>query len=238
LPVAVQEKVFALSTGGSLLDKDAGDGKGDTYDYPVPGPSVNTQMFEDAWGQQASGWRKGSLAYTSAPLAGTLVTYGPASADLWISSTATDTDLQVTLTELRPDGQEVFIQRGWLRASDRAVDPKASTPVRPVLFDKPETTAGLTPDEPALARVELNKFSHPFRAGSRIRMWIDTPSDTGEFGFNYVSLPAKNTIWHDEAHPSRLVIGILPDVTPPAERAPCGQMLKEPCRKDPLANLD
>jgi uncharacterized protein len=234
-PVPVQEKTFALSTGGTLLNQDVGDGKGDTYNYPVPGPSVNTHMFEDAWGPQSPGWRKGSVAYTSAPLDSTLVAYGPASADLWISSTATNTDLQVTLTELRPDGQEVFIQRGWLRLSDRALDPKASTAVRPVLLDQAETMAALTPDEPVLARVELNKFSYPFRAGSRIRIWIDAPSDTGEYGFNYVSLRARNTIWHDEAHPSKLVIGILSDITPPAERAPCGEMLKEPCRRDPLA---
>lgn len=234
-PVQVKVQTFALSTGGTLLDQEAGTGKADTYNYPVPGPSVDTEMFQDAWGPQQPAWRKGSLAYTSAPLASTLVAYGPASADLWLSSTATDTDLQVTLTELRPDGQEVFIQRGWLRASDRAVDPNASTAVRPVLLDKPGTTVALTPDKPVLARVEINKFSHPFRSGSRIRIWIDAPSDTGEFGFDDVSVRAKNTIWHDEAHPSKLVIGILPDIMPPSERARCGEMLKEPCRKDPLA---
>jgi hypothetical protein len=29
--------------------------------------------------------------------------------------------------------------------------------------------------EPVLARVEIRKFSHTFRAGSALRMWIDSP---------------------------------------------------------------
>ena len=36
-----------------------------------------------------------------------------------------DTDLEVTISEIRPDGQEVYIQSGWLRASHRALDDDA-----------------------------------------------------------------------------------------------------------------
>ena len=35
---------------------------------------------------------------------------------------ATDTDIQVTLSEIRPDGQETYVQSGWLRASRRVLD--------------------------------------------------------------------------------------------------------------------
>ena len=45
---------------------------------------------------------------------------GQGSVDLWLRSSAADTDLEVTLTEVRPDGQEEYIQSGWLRASHRA----------------------------------------------------------------------------------------------------------------------
>ena len=48
----------------------------------------------------------------------------PGSVDLWLRSTAPDTDVEVTLTELRPDGQECYVQNGWLRASaPRKLDP-------------------------------------------------------------------------------------------------------------------
>ena len=62
----------------------------------------------------------------------------PASVDLWLRSTAPDTDLEVTLTELRPDGQERYVQSGWLRASHRKLDPAMTTKLRPWHTDTAE----------------------------------------------------------------------------------------------------
>ena len=235
LPVAVAYETFALTGGGRLDATAAARGGSDAYAYPVASPTVDADFIGDRWGAAAPGWNRGALAYTSAPLSHDLIAYGPASADLWLSSTRTDTDLQLTITEVRPDGQEVFVQRSWLRLSDRAVDPARATPVRAPLIDRPETTTALTPGEPVLARVEINKFGYAFRTGSRIRLWIDTPSDWGGYGFDAISTPAINTIWHDAAHPSRLVLGALADASAPPTRAACGAMMKEPCRADPLA---
>ena len=55
---------------------------------------------------------------------------GPGSVDLWLRSSAADTDLQVTLTEIRPDGLETYVQSGWLRASHRRLDRRRSTGLR------------------------------------------------------------------------------------------------------------
>ena len=52
---------------------------------------------------------------------------GTGSVDLWLRSSATDTDLQVTLSEIRPDGLEYYVQNGWLRASHRKLDRRTST---------------------------------------------------------------------------------------------------------------
>jgi hypothetical protein len=71
-----------------------------------------------------------AVAYETAPLDQNVVTIGNASVDLWLQSTATDTDLQVTITEVRPDGKEMFVQNGWLRASARKTGPDA-TELRP-----------------------------------------------------------------------------------------------------------
>ena len=43
----------------------------------------------------------------------------------WITSTTPDTDIEVTITEVRPDGNEVYVQSGWLRASHRALGDRA-----------------------------------------------------------------------------------------------------------------
>lgn len=226
---------FALASGGRLVADGTGAGSPDGYTYPVPGPAINVDFDADRWGDMDAGWRRGSLAYTSAPLARDLVSYGTASADLWLASTATDTDVQVTLSELRPDGQEVFVQRGWLRLSNRAQDDGRATALRPFPLDRPETMAAMTPGKPVLGRVELPKFAHPFRAGSRVRIWIDAPSRFGGYGFAPLSAPATNSVWHDAAHRSQLVIGELVDAKAPTDRPACGTILKQPCRRDPLS---
>jgi uncharacterized protein len=235
-PVAVRPVSFALTAGrGLTLGDAAGTGEPDAYQYPRAGQDVVAEFETDSWGPQPADWREGSVAFTSTPLDRTLLTYGSASADLWVSATATDTDLQVTLTEVRPDGQEVFVQRGWLRMSGRAQDDGRATAVRPFPLDRPETMASLTPEVPVLGRVEINKFSYAFRTGSRLRLWIDTPSRWGSYGFAPHSAPSVNKIWHDAQHPSRLVLGVLDGQRIPADRPACGTMLKQPCRPDPLA---
>jgi predicted acyl esterase len=234
-PIPVRPVSLALSQGGALIPAEHGEGQGDSYAYPVPGATVDADYFTDNWGALPSGWRRGSLVYTSAPLDRTLVAYGAASADLWLAATASDVDLQVTLTEIRPDGQEMLVQRGFLRMSDRVQDDSRSTELRPYPIDRPETMVALTPGVPALGRVEVTKFAHVFRKGSRLRLWIDTPSQYGGNGFAPGSEPSTNTVLHDAQHPSRLIFGVLDGVKAPADRPACGTILKQPCRPDPLA---
>ncbi len=232
-PVPTQVTAYLLSEEGALLPDGPPRGQPDHYTYPVAGPTVDAGFGTAEWGPMNPAWRQGSLSYTSAPLPGDLVAYGPASADLWVSSTASDTDLQVTLTEIRPDGQELFVQRGWLRVSDRALDTALSTPVRPVLRDTPDAIEALTPGVPVLSRVELTKFSYPFRKGSCIRIWIDAPSATGGNGFDYSSTSGTNMIWHDAEHPSRLAFGVLPEAKVQTLAPSFGAVLMPPCRTDP-----
>jgi hypothetical protein len=233
-PPAVGEWILHLGPEHSLTPELSLSGTPDKYAYPVDGPTVNVEAGRGAWGELASNWREGSAAYTSAALDHDVVIYGSVSADLWISTSASDTDLQVTLTEVRPDGQERFLQRGWLRLSDRAIDAARSMPTRPILCDRPECIAAPVSERPVLARVELTKVSHAFRAGSRVRIWIDAPSATGENSFDHSSIPSTNRVWHDAEHPSRLVFGTLAGIEVPKGEAECGHALMEPCRPDPL----
>ena len=226
---------FALGAGGALQETAAAESKPDSFAYPSPAVQVNTPEGSTGWGPLPVDWRKGSVAYTSAALPEAMLAYGPASADLWLSTNAPDADVQVTLTEVRPDGQEVYVQRGWLRLSDRAIDAERSTLVHVVLKDRPETTIAMPPGEPVPVRIELNKLAHAFRAGSRLRLWIESPSATGGYGFNINAMPATTSIWHDQSHPSRLVLGVIIGANVPPLRPECGKVLGQPCRADPLA---
>ena len=55
----------------------------------------------------------------------------PAASTCGCGSTAPDVDLEVTISEVRPDGEETYVQSGWLRASQRALDAAASTALAP-----------------------------------------------------------------------------------------------------------
>jgi hypothetical protein len=106
--------------------------------------------------------------------------------------------------------------------------------MRPWLCDKPACVQALSPEVPVLSRIEIFKVAHAFRAGSRIRMWLDAPSATGELSFDHSSLASTNALWYDADHPSKLVLGVLKDVDVPKVADPCNSVLMQPCRPDPF----
>lgn len=145
------------------LDVGTTGGPPDRYQHPLPGPSMDADPDHYVWGSLNPRWREGSVWYTSAPLKNAMVIYGSVSANLWVSTTQSDTDLQVTLTDVRPDGEEEYVDRGWLRLSDRALNHRLSTVHHPVLCDLPKCIHAVTPGVPVFARVELNKVAQAFR---------------------------------------------------------------------------
>jgi predicted acyl esterase len=177
-----------------------------------------------------------AAAFTTDPLREDLTLLGSASVDLWLAATAPELDLQVTITEVRPDGQEAFVQQGWLRASQRVLDPSRSTELLPWQTHQATDVRPLEPGAPVLARVEVFPFGHLFRAGSRLRVWVDAPTFLPQlWAFTSSPVPASVTILHDAAHRSRVV---LPRVANDPARVPtlpgCGLVIRQPCRPDPL----
>ena len=233
-PGDVAVTTWHLGAGGRLGEA-AAPGAADGFDAPGTGVAVNDLGANAFWGPLPADWRQAQLAYTSVPLAEDLMVYGPASANLWVAAAAGDADLQVTVTEVRPDGQEMYVQRGWLRLSNRTLDTARSTPLRPVHLEDPARLQPVLPGQPVLARVEVNKMGHYFRKGSRLRVWIDTPAQTGGLVFDTFSLQQRVHVLHTAKYDSVLRFGVLRDVRGPAAPAACGRVLMQPCRPDPLA---
>ena len=232
-PADLVTREFHLGAGGVLADKVV-PGAADAFAYPGTGVAVNDVFGNSMWGPLPAAWKDASLAYTSAPLAGDMMVWGPGSADLWVAVQAGDADLQVTVTEVRPDGQETYVQRGWLRVSNRALDAQRSTPLLPVHLDRPEAIMPPLPGTPVLARVEINKMGHYFRAGSRLRIWIDTPAQTGGLLFDTFTQQQQVHVLHTEKYDSRVRLGVIPGVQGPAAYPACGAALMQPCRPEPL----
>ena len=61
-------------------------------------------------------------SYVTAPLSADTTVSAPARCTRGSSRSAPDVDLQVTITEVRPDGKETFVQSGWVRANERKLD--------------------------------------------------------------------------------------------------------------------
>jgi predicted acyl esterase len=175
-----------------------------------------------------------ALAFDSPRLSRTTVMAGPGSVDLWLRSTAADTDLEVTVSELRPDGQELYVQNGWLRASHRALD-AGSTALQPEHSDTSAAASPLPAGQFVQARVALFPFAHIFRPGSRLRITVEAPGGNRPF-WSFGDLPANGTVVNDIAHslthPSKVVLPVIAPTPRGVPRAypPCGSLRGEPCR--------
>ena len=47
---------------------------------------------------------------------------GAGAVHVWVRSSTPNVDLQATISEVRPDGKETFVQNGWVRANERKLD--------------------------------------------------------------------------------------------------------------------
>ena len=252
-PPTTQTNRLYLGSGAALTAaRPSGSEAADSYVSPTVSAGTEDGVI---FGQSNQLWKQpgtpdGALAYTTPKLAHDVELLGPASVNLWLESTAPDTNLQATITEVRPDGQEVYVARGWLRASMRKLDRHASTPTMPVQTDLEADVQPLTPATPTFMRFAVFPFDYVFRAGSRIRLIIDTPSQTGGWNFEPLAntpglTPAStlanagiNEILHDSKHPSELVVGTVPGASAPSDYPSCDTLLNEPCRPDAFPGSD
>jgi hypothetical protein len=172
-----------------------------------------------------------ALAYVSAPLAANTVMAGTGSADLWVQSSKPDVDLEVTISEVRPDGKETYIQSGWLRASQRALDAPASTPLLPVQTHTQADAAPLPHGRATLVRVPIYPFAHAFRAGSRIRIVVQPPGgNRPSWAFADLPGPRTVTLMRSASQPSKVVLPVVPGIAVRTPLPACGSLRGQPCR--------
>ncbi len=186
------------------------------------------------WNQPVAG---NEVAFITEPLAQDLVMLGTGSVDLWLRTNAadvTDADLEVNLSEVRADGQERYVQSGWLRASFRKLS-AAATDLWPEPSLVYKDTAPLPVGQWEKVRVAIAGFGHPFRKGSRIRIAIDTPGDS-RADWRFELLPFSHAVSYDIAHsaawPSSIALPVLAGVSIPASKSlpPCPSLRGQQCR--------
>jgi putative CocE/NonD family hydrolase len=166
---------------------------GDTAHYP-PGPLD----------QRAIEARPDVLVYTTPAFKQDVEVTGHVELDLYVSSSAVDTDFVGKLIDVWPDGRAENLTDGILRARYRT---------------SMEESELMNPGEVYKLKIDLWSTSNVFLAGHKLRLEIES-SNFPRFDRNLnnglspettsSAIKATNVIYHDKAHPSALILPVIP----------------------------
>jgi predicted acyl esterase len=182
------------------------------------------------WTQSPAG---SALSYLTAPLSAATTVTGAGFVQAWIRSSRPNADLQATISEVRPDGKETFVQGGWLRGNARKLDARKSTRLEPVLSLRRADVRPLPRKRYVSVTIPLYYEGHVYRAGSRIRVTLSAPNgDQPIWSFGETRPQGSARVWlaHSKRRPSKLTLPVTPGVNVPTGLPPCPGLRGEPCR--------
>ena len=148
--------------------------------------------------------RNDVLVYTTSAFAKDTEVTGSVSLDLFVSTSAVDTDFTGMLVDVWPDGFAQNLTQGILRLRYRNSQ------------EKPELA---TPGETYHITLDLWPTSNVFLAGHKLRLEVSSSNfprfdrnlNTGEEQARATRMvKATNVVYHDKAHPSALILPIVP----------------------------
>lgn len=202
-----------LSGNGTLNTTAPAEEKADQYVYdpadavPTIGGPLCCQALPTGVGpqdQRPAEQRPDVLVYTTAAFAKDTEVTGPISLDLEVSSSAVDTDFTGKLVDVWPNGFAQNLTEGILRLRYRNSQ------------EKPELA---NPGETYHITVDLWATSNVFLAGHKLRLEVSSSNfprfdrnlNTGEEQARATRMiKATNVVYHDKAHPSAMIVPIVP----------------------------
>jgi len=143
------------------------------------------------------------LVYSTGTLVEDLEVTGPVTLDLFASSTAVDTDFTAKLVDVYPDGRAINLTEGILRARFR----ESTSEAKPIV-----------PGQVYEYKIDMWSTSNVFLKGHRIRLEVSSSNfprfdrnlNTGkDASTDSAFVKATNTILHDDAHPSALILPVV-----------------------------
>ncbi len=166
-PANMQEKALYLQANGKLSFDAPLESAG--YDQYVSDPAdpvpysatITTQrgtryMIED---QRFASKRADVLSYQSDALTESLTLTGPITANLFASTSGTDSDFIVKLIDVQPDGHQMLVRWEVMRGKFR------NNYVKPEPFK---------PNDPAKVTINLNDVAHTFQPGHRLMVQVQS----------------------------------------------------------------
>jgi uncharacterized protein len=180
--------------------------------------------------------RIAKLRFLTDPLPHDTLVAGPSVLNLFAAIDCDDTNWIIVLKDVGPDptvrtareGEreiptdlpERELTRGWLKASNRALDPVRSKPWKPWHRLTRQARQKVTPGKIEEYAIEIFAMANMFRKGHRICVEItNLDLSTGVLGATDVeyipyhvcsSRTVVHRIYHDAAHPSHLLLPIIP----------------------------
>ncbi|MDW3216970.1 MAG: CocE/NonD family hydrolase [Acidimicrobiales bacterium] len=158
-----------------------------------------------------------------------LLLIGTGRVSLSIMADEADADIEVTVTEVRPDGYEMYVQSGWLRASHRALDDTETTENLPWHLHSEEAAEELPAGEFTQIDVEIFPAGHVFRAGSKLRLIVDPPGGNRNL-WAFDVLPNDGTAVQVDPAASTLTLPFVSGVDVPDGLSDCEHTRSQPCR--------
>jgi predicted acyl esterase len=249
-------RTWYLGAGGTL---GAAPGKG-TDSYTSDAKALPLTNFTGGtgggglWGnasQWSWNWKPNpagtAVSYLTAPLTKATTVVGAGAVTAWVRSSSPDVDLQATISEVTADGHETFVQNGWMRASERALDTDGMTMFRHPSTDLEPVPSFTSRDAKAMPRggfvkvtIPLYYQGHAYRAGTRIRITIAAPNGSQpvwSFGETLPKGTAKVALAYSPSMPSSLVLPVVPGIAVTTAQPACPSLRNEPCRTYvPLVN--
>ncbi len=168
------------------------------YDPADPTPNLGGPLLSNDAGavdNRPLEARHDVLTYTTPPLTADLDVIGPVRLRLYVQSSTPYTDFFGRLCDVYGDGRSLNICDGLLR-------------VEPGIGE-------IQPDGSRCLEISLNATAHRFLAGHRLRLQVSSGAHprvsrnlgTGEPVLTSVRMvPSDQTIYHDPAHPSALIL--------------------------------
>ena len=171
-------------------------------------PNEGVTTFEDSF------MNRDGLMFTTPVLIENTEVIGPMVLNLHASSTEDEILWFISILDIDPAGNEKLITRGWLRGSQRALDPERSLPWMP--YHSHTGRDPLVPDKINEFTIEIRPMAKLFPMGHRIGMRIkcvdnEKPqcfNDAAGTGHLWRQSGSRVTIYHDAEHPSHLLLPI------------------------------
>ena len=149
---------------------------------------------------------------------------GPAAIYLYGSIDQVDGNWIISVRDVAPDGKQVELTKGFLKASHREVDEEKSKPYEP--YHPHVNPQPVEPGKVEKYSIGLAPLSNIFKAGHKMRLVISSMDHARARDYDLApeslgrthspwhlgsSLTTLHKVFHDEEHPSHLLLPIIPN---------------------------